>query len=153
MKIIFASAHDVDADSWIKPLQALVPQADIQQWLDDGSSIGAELAVVWNPPRDIFLRETGLQAVFNLGAGVDALFRLEGLKATCRLCGWKMLARRYKWPSMQPMRYYGRRVNLTVTTIIILKIWAQALLTSPPKCARSGNKSAAPAPSQVMVAH
>lgn len=79
MKIIFASAHDVDADSWIKPLQALVPQADIQQWSDDGSAIGAELAVVWNPPRDIFLRETGLQAVFNLGAGVDALFRLEGL--------------------------------------------------------------------------
>lgn len=79
VKIIFASAHDVNPESWIQPLQALVPQAEIHNWVDDGQPIGAQLAVVWNPPRDIFMRETGLKAVFNLGAGVDALFRLTGL--------------------------------------------------------------------------
>ncbi len=81
VKIIFASAHDVNPESWIQPLQALVPQAEIHNWVTDGEPIGAQLAVVWNPPRDIFLRETGLKAVFNLGAGVDALFRLGPAEA------------------------------------------------------------------------
>ncbi len=80
MKIIFASAHDADPESWIKPLQELVPTATIQNWNEHGPSIGAQLAVVWNPPDSIFLRERDLQMVFNLGAGVDALFRLPGLK-------------------------------------------------------------------------
>ncbi len=80
MKIIFASAHSHDSASWIRPLQALVPDCEIQDWTADGPAIGAQLAVVWNPPADIFLRETGLRAVFNLGAGVDALFKLPGLK-------------------------------------------------------------------------
>ncbi len=80
MKIIFASAHDPDPQSWIEPLQALLPQAEIHNWVEGGRAIGAQLAVVWNPPADIFLRETDLRAVFNLGAGVDALFKLPGLK-------------------------------------------------------------------------
>ncbi|RTZ48156.1 glyoxylate/hydroxypyruvate reductase A [Candidimonas sp. SYP-B2681] len=80
MKIIFASAHDTDSEPWIKPLQALVPTAEFQNWDEHGPTIGAQLAVVWNPPADIFLRESKLEAIFNLGAGVDALFRLPGLK-------------------------------------------------------------------------
>ncbi|NYT61048.1 glyoxylate/hydroxypyruvate reductase A [Alcaligenaceae bacterium] len=80
MKIIFASAHDTDPHAWITPLQALLPDVEIQAWVDDGRAVGARIAVVWNPPRNIFMRETDIQAVFNLGAGVDALFRLPGLK-------------------------------------------------------------------------
>lgn len=79
MKIIFASAHNFNPDSWVTPLQALVPGAEIHNWLEHGPAIGAQLAVVWNPPQEFFLRETGLKAVFNLGAGVDALFKLPGL--------------------------------------------------------------------------
>lgn len=80
MKIIFASAHDTDPGSWIDPLQALLPDVEIQGWVDDGQPVGAQLAVVWSPPGNLFIREPGIQAVFNLGAGVDALFRLPGLK-------------------------------------------------------------------------
>ncbi len=80
MKIIFASAHDVNPDTWIKPLQALIPGADISPWTDDGPAVGAQLAIVWNPPVDIFLREPSLKAVFNLGAGVDAVVKLPGLR-------------------------------------------------------------------------
>jgi len=78
VKIIFASAH-ADPDCWMKPLQALIPAAEIHPWLDGGPSIDAQLAIVWNPPQDLFLRESGLKAVFNLGAGVDAVVKLPGL--------------------------------------------------------------------------
>ena len=79
MKTVFASAHDADPDRWIEPLQRLVPDIEICNWIPGGPSIGAELAIVWGPPDDIFLREPALRAVFNLGAGVDALFKLPGL--------------------------------------------------------------------------
>lgn len=80
MKIIFASTHDPDPNSWISPLQQALPDTQIVNWEDEGPAVGAQLAVVWNPPQDLFLRETRLQGVFNLGAGVDALFRLPGLR-------------------------------------------------------------------------
>ncbi|PLC49056.1 glyoxylate/hydroxypyruvate reductase A [Pollutimonas subterranea] len=80
MKIIFASAHDVDPDTWINPLKALIPDAEIHPWVDNGPTIDAQLAIVWNPPADIFLREPALKAVFNLGAGVDAIIKRPGLR-------------------------------------------------------------------------
>jgi glyoxylate/hydroxypyruvate reductase A len=80
MKTVFASAHDADPDRWIEPLQRLVPDIEICNWIPGGPSIGAELAIVWGPPDDIFVREPALRVVFNLGAGVDALFKLPGLK-------------------------------------------------------------------------
>ena len=44
---------------------------DLQPW--NGRPIGARYAVVWLPPEELFAEETELRAVFNLGAGVDAL--------------------------------------------------------------------------------
>ncbi len=79
MNIIFASRLDLDDDAWINPLQAALPGTRIHRWSDDGEPVGAEIAIAWNPPADLFLREPGIRAVFNLGAGVDALFRLKGL--------------------------------------------------------------------------
>ena len=79
MKILFASSLDVSPDAWITPLQAAMPSTEIENWKVDGPSIGAEVAIAWNPPKELFLREPGLKAVFNLGAGVDALLKLPGL--------------------------------------------------------------------------
>lgn len=79
MNIIFASTMDLDDDAWIKPLQAAIPSARIHGWSANSASVGADIAIAWNPPKDLFQRETGIRAVFNLGAGVDALFRLPGL--------------------------------------------------------------------------
>jgi len=45
--------------------------ADLQVW--NGQATGARYAVVWLPPSELFAAEPGLRAVFNLGAGVDAL--------------------------------------------------------------------------------
>jgi glyoxylate/hydroxypyruvate reductase A len=39
----------------------------------DGTTVGARYAIVWLPPAELFAAEPDLRAVFNLGAGVDAL--------------------------------------------------------------------------------
>jgi len=44
---------------------------DLQPW--NGKPLGARYAIVWLPPAELFAAEPDLRAVFNLGAGVDAL--------------------------------------------------------------------------------
>jgi glyoxylate/hydroxypyruvate reductase A len=44
---------------------------DLRVW--DGRGVGARYAIVWLPPAELFAAEPDLRAVFNLGAGVDAL--------------------------------------------------------------------------------
>ncbi|NYT58611.1 glyoxylate/hydroxypyruvate reductase A [Alcaligenaceae bacterium] len=79
--VIFASTHDTTPQEWIAPLQRALPLAQISNWKDNAPPVDARFAVVWKPPHDLFLRETRLEAVFNLGAGVDALLQLPGLPA------------------------------------------------------------------------
>jgi len=79
VKIIFASSHDIDPALWIDPLSQAVPGAQVVPWRAGEPAVGAEAAVVWNPPAELFERERGLRVAFNLGAGVDGLFRLPTL--------------------------------------------------------------------------
>lgn len=79
MKIPFASATTPDPQVWIKPLQAALPEHEIVSWDDSGGAHDSELAIVWNPPEFFFERERKLRAVFNLGAGVDAILQRPGL--------------------------------------------------------------------------
>jgi glyoxylate/hydroxypyruvate reductase A len=46
-------------------------EVDLRPW--NGESTCARYAIVWLPPEALFPAEPGLRAVFNLGAGVDAL--------------------------------------------------------------------------------
>ena len=55
-------------------------RADLQPW--EGCSIGARYAIVWLPPTELFSTEKDLRAVFNLGAGVDALLARGAVPAT-----------------------------------------------------------------------
>ncbi|OZI33282.1 glyoxylate/hydroxypyruvate reductase A [Bordetella genomosp. 1] len=48
-------------------------------WHADQPVQNADVAVVWNAPDALFAREKKLRVAFNLGAGVDALFRLPSL--------------------------------------------------------------------------
>ncbi|EWM45292.1 putative glyoxylate/hydroxypyruvate reductase A [Bordetella holmesii CDC-H635-BH] len=58
-----------------------MPGAEVVMWSEDLPRQDAEIAVVWGPPAGLFERERKLRVVFNLGAGVDALFRLPTLPA------------------------------------------------------------------------
>ena len=84
MKIAFCCTHTRVAP-WIAEMRRLLPQADCADWLEtssvrfaDGGS-QADYAVVWAPPEAFFVAQSQLKAVFNIGAGVDALVQNSAL--------------------------------------------------------------------------
>lgn len=81
MKILFVSP-DPKPQRWITLLQAALPDAQWIVWHADLPPQQADYALVWQPPAELFEREPGLKALFNLGAGVDALLRLPALPRT-----------------------------------------------------------------------
>jgi glyoxylate/hydroxypyruvate reductase A len=66
---------NIDAEPWLAGLRAAFPQAEIAVWQPGAPP--AHYAVVWAPPQQFFDEQTQLQAVFNIGAGVDALLKLR----------------------------------------------------------------------------
>ena len=75
MQILFYAHGSTGAD-WLAELSKALPLADIRLW-QDGDSAPADYAVVWKPPAAMLRGRTDLKAIFNLGAGVDAILQLE----------------------------------------------------------------------------
>ena len=65
----------LDPAPWVQGLQAALPQARVSAWAP-GAAL-AEHAVVWAPPQAFIDEQVGLKALFNIGAGVDALLQLR----------------------------------------------------------------------------
>lgn len=63
------------ADPWISGLQAALPQATVTAWSPGAPP--ADHAVVWAPPQAFLDTQPALRAIFNIGAGVDALLALR----------------------------------------------------------------------------
>ncbi len=78
MKILFVAA-DPKPERWTDLIQQHLPDAEIQVWKPDNPSWGGDYAIVWHPPAALFDKEPQLKALFNLGAGVDALVRIPNL--------------------------------------------------------------------------
>ena len=74
MRITFCCS-DTASEPWLKGLRAALPDYDITLWAP-GATL-ADYAVVWAPPQQFFDEQTQLRAVFNIGAGVDALLKLQ----------------------------------------------------------------------------
>ncbi len=78
MHIVYYSA-DLDHARWIPELQAavqaLLPGASVSLWAPGAPQ--ADYAVVWKPPQQLLDEQPGLKAIFNTGAGVDALMALR----------------------------------------------------------------------------
>jgi len=74
MKIYFHST-EFKVEPWLAALRAALPQAQIDVWTP-GAPPG-DYAVVWAPPQQMLDEQPQLKAVFNLGAGVDALTQLK----------------------------------------------------------------------------
>jgi glyoxylate/hydroxypyruvate reductase len=58
-------------DALTRAFRAAGLNVELLSW--EGRHIGARYAIVWLPPAELFAAEPELRAVFNLGAGVDAL--------------------------------------------------------------------------------
>ncbi|WP_244826781.1 glyoxylate/hydroxypyruvate reductase A [Caballeronia sp. TF1N1] len=75
MKIIFYEEH-ADTDAWLGGLRRELPDADLRIW-QPGDTAPADYAIVWRAPRELFANRPELKAIFNLGAGVDAILDVE----------------------------------------------------------------------------
>jgi glyoxylate/hydroxypyruvate reductase A len=67
--------RDAGAQDWLQALTAALPQAEVSLWVP-GAPL-ADYAVVRAPTQQFFDQQTQLKAVFNAGAGVDALMALK----------------------------------------------------------------------------
>lgn len=65
----------LDPAPWVQGLQAALPQAQVNAWTPGAPQ--ADMAVVWAPPQQFIDEQRGVQALFNIGAGVDALLQLK----------------------------------------------------------------------------
>ncbi|WP_367067530.1 glyoxylate/hydroxypyruvate reductase A [Oryzisolibacter sp. LB2S] len=74
MKITFCCTG-AKAEPWLEGLAAALPGADVSVWQPGAPQ--ADYAVVWAPPQQFIDEQAGLKALFNIGAGVDALLGLR----------------------------------------------------------------------------
>jgi len=58
---------------WFEALCKELPQTQLEAWSSGAQP--ADYAIVWAPPQQFFDEQTQLKAVFNMGAGVDALLK------------------------------------------------------------------------------
>ncbi len=66
---------DTRPEPWLEGLRAALPDAQVDLWAPGAPQ--ADHAVVWAPPQQFIDEQPGLQTLFNIGAGVDALLRLR----------------------------------------------------------------------------
>ncbi|TFY99116.1 2-hydroxyacid dehydrogenase [Ramlibacter humi] len=74
MRILFYATATKPAP-WVDGLKAALPEAEVAPW--EPNSPPADYAVVWSPPQDLLDTQPNLRAIFNIGAGVDALMKLK----------------------------------------------------------------------------
>lgn len=73
---------DTKIEPWLEGLRAALPGAHVTVWQPGAPQ--ADVAVVWAPPQQFMDEQPALKAMFNIGAGVDALLRLR-IPAGCRV--------------------------------------------------------------------
>jgi glyoxylate/hydroxypyruvate reductase A len=79
MKIVFCCTN-TKADPWLEGFRQALPGVDIWEWQEAVQGQTPKLAdhaVVWSPPQAFIDEQTQLQNLFNIGAGVDALLKLQ----------------------------------------------------------------------------
>jgi glyoxylate/hydroxypyruvate reductase A len=74
MRILFSAAQ-MKSQPWLDGLRVALPDAQVEQWHPGAAA--ADYAVVWHPPQQLFDEQPQLKGVFNAGAGVDALLKLN----------------------------------------------------------------------------
>ena len=79
MKIVFCCTN-TKAEPWLEGFRSALPGVDIWEWQATPEGQAPKLAdhaVVWSPPQAFIDEQTKLQNLFNTGAGVDALLKLQ----------------------------------------------------------------------------
>ena len=74
LRLSFCCA-DTEPAPWLEGLRSALPDAEVRAWQTGDAP--ADYAIVWQPPQAFFDEQPQIKAAFNLGAGVDALLRLN----------------------------------------------------------------------------
>ena len=74
MRVIFYEPG-LATKPWIVALRSLLPNALVELWVPGAAP--ADYAVLWAPPQQLIDEQTGLKAIFNVGAGVDRLLAMR----------------------------------------------------------------------------
>jgi glyoxylate/hydroxypyruvate reductase len=72
---VTCSFADGTAPAWASDLAAALPEASVRAW--EAGDPPSDYAVVWKPSQGFIDSQTALRAIFNAGAGVDALACLK----------------------------------------------------------------------------
>lgn len=72
---IAVCCSDTKVEPWLEGVRAALPAATVEAWAPGAPQ--ADYAVVWAPPQQFLDEQRGLKALFNIGAGVDALLKLK----------------------------------------------------------------------------
>ena len=73
--IFFRGYVEVDAPLWAHDLQEALPEHEVKVWQEGDAP--ADYAVTWRATQAFIDHQTRLRALFNAGAGVDALLQLQ----------------------------------------------------------------------------
>lgn len=110
MRILFHSAETSNQDAWLHALRSALPAAEIVPWtVEDTRS--ADYAIVWKPPAAMLAAHPELKAVFNLGAGVDAILQLGVVPddlPLIRIDDGGMAEQMAEFATQATLRYYRR---------------------------------------------
>ena len=74
MRISFCCSN-TKPEPWLAGFREALPGVDISVW--EQGAPPADHAVVWAPPQQFLDQQPQLKAIFNIGAGVDALLKLK----------------------------------------------------------------------------
>lgn len=72
---IAVCCSDTKVEPWLEGVRAALPGATVEAWTPGAPQ--ADYAVVWAPPQQFLDEQRRLKALFNIGAGVDALVKLK----------------------------------------------------------------------------
>jgi len=72
---IYFHASATKPGPWVEGLKSEFPEAEVGPWSPGAPP--ADYAVVWAPPQQMLDEQPNLKALFNIGAGVDALLKLR----------------------------------------------------------------------------
>jgi glyoxylate/hydroxypyruvate reductase len=75
VRIAYCSTHG-KAQPWVDAIRLALPEAEVWDWRA-GDGRAADYGIVWSPPQQFVDEQPQLKAIFNLGAGVDALMKLR----------------------------------------------------------------------------
>ena len=105
-RITCALAARMKPETWAAELAAALPEAEVDVW--SPQSAAADYALVWQPDPGFFGTQPRLKAIFNAGAGVDALFAqaLPSDVPLVRIEDAGMGAQMAEYASFAALRYY-----------------------------------------------